>query len=102
MTPNMDDMHKIEEIVNQIRPILAKNEPGIVGAVLAELLAMLCAGMVTNDPDFHDQVLKAHIRLVKELIPGERAELMKRLTPEMRKKVEETLDITPRPGHLHS
>lgn len=98
----MDDLRRIEDMVTKIRPILAKNDPGVVGAVLAELLAMLCAGILTQDPDFHDQILQEHLRLVKELIPGEQAALLERLSPEMRRKAEEHLDIPPRPGYLHS
>jgi hypothetical protein len=59
-----------QELVDQIKPILAGQEAAIQSAILADLLAIWLAG---HAPQMRDEILVAHIALVRELIgPNER------------------------------
>lgn len=55
-----------QELADQIKPILAHNDPSIQSATLADLLAMWVAG---HAPELREEVLDMHIRLVRDLVP---------------------------------
>lgn len=60
-------------LVDQIRPLLGGQPPVVVGAVLADLLALYLAGHVADTPAntkaVRDATLKIHLRAVKALVP---------------------------------
>jgi hypothetical protein len=77
------DADKIEWLVQAIRPILAGNPPQIVGAALADLLAIWLASHVYPGDDVattcaRERLLDAHIELVRKLIPVNEAHLLRR------------------------
>ena len=53
------------DMVERIKPILAGNDPGVQGAVLAELLSLWLAGH--SPPEVRVDLLKMHIETVCEL-----------------------------------
>lgn len=72
----MSDAHPamVDPIVDQIRPLLAGQPAELVGAVLADLLAIWLAGhIIPDDPAetnaLREALLDFHIRLVRRLIP---------------------------------
>ena len=65
---------QVRPLVEQIRPILANNDPMLQSAVLADLLAMWVAGFSCPDDAneteiWREQLLESHIELVRQLIP---------------------------------
>ena len=52
------------EIIAEIKPILKGEEPGVQGAVLAELLSLWLAGWA---PQLRKEVLDFHLEEVREL-----------------------------------
>lgn len=62
---------EVDAIVEEVRPFLAKRDPHVMSAVLADLLAMWLVGW----PNFaREDVLADHLDLVRQLIPpNERA-----------------------------
>lgn len=70
MDPDLDDVGRL---VEAIRPILGGKPPPIQGAVLADLLAIWLAGHCTADAATNaavrEELLSAHIAMVRELIP---------------------------------
>lgn len=76
MTPDIDAQARALEarmIVADIRPKLAKCEPEVVGAVLAELLSIWLA---SHHPDFRDQARNMMRDLVDDLVPIAVAEMI--------------------------
>jgi len=72
MTP--DQTEAVVDLVEQVRPLFAGRAPHLVGAALADLLAMLLAGhMVPGDRtathDVRERLLALHIEAVRRLIP---------------------------------
>lgn len=66
--------HAVDRLVGRIKPLLAGQPPELVGAALADLLAIWLASHVFIDmPDTTDAMrealLVAHIDKVRELIP---------------------------------
>lgn len=64
----------VERLVEAIRPLLAGKAPPVQGAALADLLAVWLAGhMVPGEPAetqlLRDELLDAHISIVRKLIP---------------------------------
>ena len=62
------------QLVDQIRPILAGEDPAVQGAALADLLAMFLAGhVVVGSPEESESIREAylamHIEMVRKLIP---------------------------------
>lgn len=62
------------QLVEQIRPILAGEDPAVQGAALADLLAMFLAGhVVVGSPEESEGIREAyltmHIEMVRKLIP---------------------------------
>jgi hypothetical protein len=57
---------EIDSLVNRIKPLLAGKDPGVQGAVLADLLSMWIAG----HPDFiREEMLTQHVDAVRALVP---------------------------------
>jgi hypothetical protein len=70
----LNDTLKAEALAKQCYPIFAGQDPNVVAAALAELLALLLAGhFVSNDPAdtqaMRDGILALHIETVKKLVP---------------------------------
>lgn len=70
----MNDTLKAAELARQCRPIFAGQDPVLVAAALAELLALLLAGHFRpGDPAdtqaLRDGILELHIETVKKLVP---------------------------------
>lgn len=70
------DEQKLEEVlrrVESIKPLLAGQDPDVIAAVLAELLAILIAGhrceLPENTAALHEEMLQLHIDVVRKLIP---------------------------------
>lgn len=66
----------VEALSKKIEPLLRGQDPGLVGAVLAGLLAKLVAGhIVPDDPETTDayqkETLDGLVNLVRDLIPLE-------------------------------
>ncbi len=64
----------VEAIAEQASRLLAGRPPQLQGAVLADLLATWLAGhIIAGDPKstraLHERLLKAHLAVVRELIP---------------------------------
>jgi hypothetical protein len=73
-----DDLEKTaleaSELAKRCHPIFAGQDPNVVAAALAELLALLLAGhFVPGDPAntqaIRDGILALHIETVKKLVP---------------------------------
>jgi len=56
----------VDALVDEIKPILAGHAPNLVGAVLADLLAIFMAGL---HPALREEILEMHIKSVRGLIP---------------------------------
>jgi hypothetical protein len=70
----LNDTLKAEALAKQCYPIFAGQDPNVVAAALAELLALLLAGhFVPGDPAdtqaMRDDILALHIETVKKLVP---------------------------------
>jgi hypothetical protein len=68
------DPDQVGELVERVRPLLAGQDPPVVGAALADLLAIWVAGhIVTDDPKATDMLravlLANHFRAVSGLVP---------------------------------
>lgn len=63
---------KALEIANQIRPLLAGQQPETQGAVLAELLSLWIAGWA---PSLREEVLMRHMEFVRNLVESSEKEL---------------------------
>jgi hypothetical protein len=67
------DPADVEALVAAVSPMFVGQPPEVQGAALADLLAMWLAGHVAPDPkttrQFHEEMLKMHIRAVRRLIP---------------------------------
>jgi len=61
----MTEFETFVDIVDRIKPILAGNDPGVQGAVLAELLSLWLAGH--SPPEVREVLLKNHVDTVREL-----------------------------------
>lgn len=66
--------HRVQRLVEQIKPILAHQPPEIQGAALADLLAIWLAGHVysglpSTTATMREAFLLAHIERVRELVP---------------------------------
>ena len=86
----MEDWETIGRIVEQMRPLLAGHPPPIQGAVLADLLAIWLAGhIIPNDQQQTDamrvRVLKAHLAMVRGLLPVNAAHIHGRDTTHERR-----------------
>jgi hypothetical protein len=71
---------QVEQIVRRIKPILAHNPPDIVGAALADLLAIWLASHIVIDDlgetaAMRDRLIESHVAMVRELIPINEAEI---------------------------
>lgn len=55
----------VDELYRQIAPLLSGRGPGVQGALLADMVAMWVAG---HAPELRDQVLDAHVDLVRRLM----------------------------------
>lgn len=66
MTTEAEAMRLVAaDLVEKIRPLLAGNEPEVIGCALAELLAILLAG---HHPDLRKKLLKLHMQAVRDLV----------------------------------
>lgn len=70
----LNDTLKAEALAKQCYPIFAGQDPVIVAAALAELLALLLAGHFdpgdpANTQAIRDGMLDLHIKTVKKLVP---------------------------------
>ena len=70
----LNDTLKAEALAKQCYPIFAGQDPNVVAAALAELLALLLAGhFVPGDPAdtqaIRAAMLELHIETVKKLVP---------------------------------
>jgi hypothetical protein len=68
------DVQEVLGLIEQIRPLFVGRRPEIVGAVLADLLAMLLAGhVVPGDPKataaLREELLQVHLQQMRPLIP---------------------------------
>jgi hypothetical protein len=73
------------KLSRSIMPLLAGQNPGVVGGALADLVALLIAG---HHPSLRDEILQLHIDTVTALIEPSVEEIIKRsgkLPPEWRK-----------------
>jgi hypothetical protein len=61
------------KLVKTIKPLLAGEDPEIVGVVLAELVAILIAG---HAPDIREKVLRLFHSVTDDLVPLAVAELV--------------------------
>lgn len=60
----------VDEVVLLIKPILAGRHPAVIGAALADLLAILLAGHRGGDAEvLREHILAQHIEHVRMLIP---------------------------------
>jgi hypothetical protein len=70
----LEDSVKASALAEACHPIFAGQDPNVVAAALAELLALLLAGhFVPGDPAdtqaMRDGILALHIETVKKLVP---------------------------------
>jgi hemerythrin len=75
---------KIEAIVDAVRPIIAGHDSTVQSAALADLLSMWLAGhFVEGDRKATDRLrrrlLRAHIALVRELLPANERQILARM-----------------------
>jgi hypothetical protein len=56
------------ELVEMIKPLFAREDPEIVGAVIGQLLAILVAG---HCPEMRDEAMKLVIDMARDLVPIE-------------------------------
>jgi hypothetical protein len=63
------------KLSRSIMPLLAGQNPGVVGGALADLVALLIAG---HHPSLRDEILQLHIDTVTALIEPSAEELLKR------------------------
>lgn len=68
--------------ISPAEPLFAGRDPEVVGAVLADLLAMLLAGHVGEDAAaLREQLLEVHIAAVRRLIPVNVQIMLANMTP---------------------
>jgi hypothetical protein len=76
------DSDQVMRLVNVIRPLLAGEPPSIQGAAIADLLAIWLAGHfaggAAENAALRDELLTAHIAVVRALIPENEAEILSR------------------------
>ena len=73
------DPSMVDALVDQISPLLSAHHPGIVGATLATLYAMLLAGhQGEHAAEMREELLAHHIDAVRKLILIEEAMLLER------------------------
>jgi hypothetical protein len=63
------------KLSRSIMPLLAGQDPGVVGAALADLVSLLIAG---HHPAMRDEILQMHIDTVTKLIEPSAEEILKR------------------------
>jgi hypothetical protein len=63
------------KLSRSIMPLLAGQDPGVVGGALADLVALLIAG---HHPSLRDEILQLHIDTVTALIEPSAEEILKR------------------------
>lgn len=63
---------EVETLVDEIRPLLAGNDPSLQGAALGDLVAIYIAG---HHPAIREEVLTAFIALVRGMVPIVEAEI---------------------------
>jgi hypothetical protein len=61
--------HESQQLVASIRPLLAGRPPDIIGAALADLLAILLAGHYQGGDELIETMLEMHIAAVRALVP---------------------------------
>jgi hypothetical protein len=73
MGRDLEDMaDDVKELVKEIGPILHGKEPGVQGAVLADLFAMLLAGHQGAEPEIaecREQLITDWLDTVRKLVP---------------------------------
>lgn len=66
-------IERVRVRVNQVRRILAGEDPALIGAALADLLAIWVAGHVGEDEQetqaYRDLLLNTHMDAVRQLVP---------------------------------
>jgi hypothetical protein len=67
-----DAISSTEDVVEQIKRLLAARPPGMQGVILANLLALFIAG---HPPAARDKLLDWHVQMVRKLVPAVEAEL---------------------------
>ena len=76
------DTNQVGRLVEAIRPLLAGNPSPIQSAALADLLAIWLAGHFAGDAYataiVREELLAAHIAVVRQLIPVNEAEILSR------------------------
>jgi hypothetical protein len=78
----MSKPDQVKVLGELIRPLFAHRDPAIIGAVLADLLAMLLASHVGEDAaELREQLLELHIGTVRELIPVNEKLILAGVTP---------------------
>jgi hypothetical protein len=70
----MSDLSRVQELLTEIRRLLADNPPQVQGAVLADLLATWLAGHTVLDSatmtdQWREEVLRFHLDTVRKLVP---------------------------------
>lgn len=76
---SLADTDTIRRLCADIAPILAGHSPMVQGATLADLTAMWLAGFLGDDAT-RDELLTAHIELVRKLVPVNAAAIRKALS----------------------
>jgi hypothetical protein len=80
MMNNNERAKEAQRRVEMIKPMLAGQEPEIVGAILADLVAILLVGHRCSTPEataeLREEILRMHIELVRHLIPINEAMMM--------------------------
>lgn len=73
----MDGVAKVEKLTDQISGILAGHDPAIQSAVIADLAAMLLAGIQGKDKhDFRIKMLSNFIEQIIRLVPINEVEIL--------------------------
>lgn len=79
-TSGKPDQYTVDDLVARICPLLSGHPPEIIGAVLADLLAMLLAGHQGPCVDeFREEILRLHINAVRDLIKPNEQMILERV-----------------------
>jgi hypothetical protein len=70
---------RVGKLVERVKPILAGQHPAVIGAAIADLLAILAA---STAPDRREAFLAMHMAKVRELIPVNEAEIKRVYGPD--------------------
>lgn len=77
--PGPDAVERVNALSALVEPVFAGEHPGVVGAVLADLTALLIAGHQVTAEE-HEQLLQHHIEAIRSLLPLQ-IERVRRIKP---------------------